>query len=231
MESFIESVTRKMSVSDDSGVSSGGTSPGESESRSGSFSYSQLNMRGKDTPLPSSINNNLSNSNAASTKTIPTTMKPRQSAFQRPLIRITVEPVSSDDSGGEEDDQDSSIFLELSESGTGYSDKTLIEIDGLIEDEGIMVSCEPVDDDGHHHHHHDDLLVSEYLDHSGNRVHSSPSHTNLSDGSEENSGSGERDQNNKEVDNIAGDNGGGGLKVVDKPIARRRNTIADIFRW
>lgn len=255
MEGFIETVMRKMSTSDDSGLS---TSPGESnESRSGSFS-SESNMQGKDTPAPISspitVNSVLS-ANPSNATSSPNQLIKQSSGFHqhsicnRPVIRITVEPVSSDDSDGE-DDQDSSIFLELSESGTGYSDKTLIELDTLIDDVGIMVACEPihdgeVGDNDHDHqlqthqrrHHSEEFLSCDYLDHlSGKLVVASPSQTNLSDGSDENNSGGSGDVN-RETNNNNQKEGGvgegcdeGGLKVEEiKP--RRRNTIADIFRW
>jgi hypothetical protein len=167
-----------------------------------------------------------------------------------PLIRITVEPVSSE----EDSDADSSIFLELSE--TGLSDKTLAELDGIIEDSGIMVSCDEVEDSfsgdnelqidvvGESELINDPSLVEDSLSSSpnsksklgffGRRTRSSPSHTNLSE---------EASSSNEEGDGGSsggGGGGGGGSALVDgdatslkveeiKP--RRRNTLADIFRW
>jgi hypothetical protein len=239
MESIIGTVIRKMSMSDSSGVSSSSAitsppnSPGESgsEFRFGSFTSStnSNNIQGKDTPLPTQTATEAVSSNNTTIKQRPPPSSPR------PVIRITVEPVSSEDDS--EEDGGSSIFLELSESGTGLSDKTLIEIDGLIDDCGIMmVTCSEVEsgsgsDSDQNGLFCGDINDSSYLE-TGHpsrhkllaRVHSSPihSHANLSDGSEE----------------VEGDGGGGdekgddgGLKVEECNKPKRRNTIADIFRW
>lgn len=250
MEGMIGTFIRKLSVSD-SGVSTVSSSsavmsplsssPGESctysgdESRSGSFT-SHNNIRGKDTPLPdiTTINDETSVTATNTSHIVPTVphLKQRpQSTLTRPVIRITVEPVSSseDESEGE---GGSSIFLELSESGTGLSDKTLIEIDGLIDDCGIMVTCSEVEESGssvgedNDRNYCGDINESSYLE-TGHpqhkkflgRVESSPNHQNLSDGSDE------CEREGKE------ENGEGGLKVEEGPKPKRRNTIADIFRW
>jgi len=133
-----------------------------------------------------------------------------------PTITITVEPVSSDDECSEPDS--SCIFFELSETET--SDKTVAELD----DSRIILACErkrsvSEAESGSHKDHGE--LTFECLgrgqsgssfppDHKSGliRANSSPEDANLSvlDSGSETS-----------------------LKLEEKP--RRRNTIADIFRW
>jgi len=181
-----------------------------------------------------------------------------------PLIRITVEPVSSED----DSDADSSIFLELSE--TGLSDKTLAELDGIIEDSGIMVSCDEVEDsfagdnsseiqmDQMDEIAHPDFindsssLLESPCSHKSRRTDSSPSHTNLSEEGAFSASSAEEGDNGSSGGEGSGGGVGGGRRVSsscnvvpssegDGPVSsslkveeikpRRRNTIADIFRW